>query len=78
MKAKDFDEKFDRGENVTANLDLTRARRPGVEQRRVNVDFPAWMVAELDQEARRLGITRQSIIKVWVAERLQQDHAAAA
>ena len=49
-----------------------------MEQRRVNVDFPAWMVAELDQEARRLGITRQSIIKVWVAERLQQDHAAAA
>jgi hypothetical protein len=70
MKARKFDEQFDRGEDVTAHLDLTRARRPGLVQRRVNVDFPSWMVESLDVEARRLGVTRQSVIKVWIAERL--------
>jgi hypothetical protein len=70
MKARDFESKFDAGEDVTADLDLSRARRPGLEQRRVNVDFPAWMVESLDREARRLGVTRQSVIKVWIAERL--------
>ena len=72
MKAKDFDERFDRGGNVLRHLDLARAARPGNEQRRVNVDFPAWMIDSLDKEARRLGVTRQSIIKVWIAERLQK------
>ena len=71
MKAKDFDRKFDRGESVLSHLDLSKAMRPDQEQRRVNVDFPAWMVQSLDKEARRLGVTRQSIIKVWIAERLQ-------
>ena len=72
MKASEFDKKFDDGENIIAELDVTRARRPGEEARRINVDFPAWMVASLDREARRLGVTRQSIIKMWLAERLQQ------
>jgi hypothetical protein len=72
MKASEFDRKFDAGENVTADLDLSKARRPGQEQRRVNVDFPAWMIESLDREARRLGVTRQSIIKVWIAERLER------
>lgn len=71
MKAKDFDAKFDRGEDVTDLLDLSKAKRPGEEQRRVNVDFPAWMIESLDREARRLGVTRQSIIKVWIADRLE-------
>ena len=71
MKAKEFDRTFDRGEDLTEHLDLSRARRPGEEPRRVNVDFPVWMIDSLDREARRLGVTRQSIIKVWVAERLQ-------
>ena len=71
MKASEFDRKFDEGENITDELDLSRARRPGEETRRVNVDFPAWMVTALDREARRLGVTRQSIIKMWLAERLQ-------
>ena len=71
MKASEFDRKFDEGENITDELDLSRARRPGEETRRVNVDFPAWMVTSLDREARRLGVTRQSIIKMWLAERLQ-------
>jgi len=71
MKAKDFDRKFDRGESVLSELDLSKANRPDQEQRRVNVDFPTWMIQSLDKEARRLGVTRQSIIKVWIAERLQ-------
>jgi len=72
MEAKDFDERFDRGENVVRHLDLARAVRPANEQRRVNVDFPVWMIDALDKEAKRLGVTRQSIIKVWIAERLQK------
>lgn len=72
MKAREFDRKFERGEDITAHLSLAKARRPGEEPRRVNVDFPAWMVASLDREARRLGITRQSVIKMWLAERLQR------
>jgi hypothetical protein len=78
MNPEEFDERFDRGEDITGALDLARARRPGAEQRRVNVDFPVWMIESLDREARRLGVTRQSIIKVWIAERLeQQTHPAA-
>lgn len=75
MKAKVFDRKFDRGENLTEHLELSKARRPGEEQRRVNVDFPTWMIDSLDREAKRLGVTRQSIIKVWIAERLQEPAA---
>ena len=73
MKAKELDKKFDGGEDISKFLDLSRAKRPGREQRRVNVDFPAWMIERLDKEARRLGVTRQSIIKVWIADRLQKD-----
>jgi hypothetical protein len=62
MKAEEFDRLFDEGEDVTSALDLAAARRPGLEQRRVNVDFPVWMVESLDAEAKRLGVTRQSII----------------
>ncbi len=70
MKAKKFDQKFDEGENITSFLDFTKARRASREQRRVNVDFPTWMIEALDREAGRLGVTRQSIIKMWLAERL--------
>jgi hypothetical protein len=72
MKASEFDRKFNAGENILDELDLTQAHRPGLEQKRVNVDFPAWMVMALDREAHRLGVTRQSVIKMWLAERLQQ------
>ena len=75
MKAKAFDRKFNRGENLTAHLDLANARRPGEDQRRVNVDFPTWMIDSLDREAKRLGVTRQSVIKVWIAERLRDRGA---
>ena len=71
MKTNKFDKKFDNSENIIADLDLSRARKPGQGQKRVNVDFPVWMITALDNEARRLGVTRQSIIKMWLAERLQ-------
>jgi len=77
MKAKEFDRRFDAGEDITGDLDLAGLRRPALEQRRVNVDFPSWMIESLDREARRLGVTRQSIIKVWIAERLGRNNAAA-
>ena len=75
MKAKDFDKKFDEGKSVIKHLDLSKARRPAQEQKRVNVDFPLWMIHSLDKEAKRLGVPRQSIIKIWIAERLQQASA---
>lgn len=78
MKAEEFDQAFDRGEDVSPALDLAAARRPGLEQRRVNVDFPVWMIESLDREARRLGVTRQSVIKVWIAERLEHRDPTAA
>ena len=71
MKAKDFDEKFDAGLDVTKHLNITKSRRPEHEPKRVNVDFPSWMVHSLDKEAKRLGVTRQSVIKIWLAERLE-------
>jgi hypothetical protein len=73
MKARTFDRKFDEGKDVTDVLDLSRARRPLQAQKRVNVDFPTWMIRELDSEARRVGVTRQSIIKMWLAERLEHS-----
>jgi hypothetical protein len=73
MKARKFDADFDSGKDITGALDLANARRPLQAQRRVNVDFPTWMIESLDKEARRLGVTRQSIIKVWLAERLEQS-----
>ena len=73
MKTKEFDRKFDKGEDVTPFLDMSKAERPAREQRRVNVDFPSWMIDSLDREAKRLGVTRQSLIKVWIAERLEKD-----
>jgi len=72
MKAEEFDKIFDNGEDITKYLDVSKARRPEQEQKRVNVDFPLWMIHQLDKEAKRLGVPRQSIIKVWVAERLKK------
>ncbi len=75
MKAKTFDRKFDAREKIVERLDLNKARRIGTDAKRVNVDFPAWMVESLDREARRLGVTRQSLIKLWLAEKLAQPAA---
>lgn len=70
MKAREFDRTFESGGDVDDHVDWSRARRPNVETRRVNVDFPAWVVTSLDREAQRLGVTRQALIKTWIAERL--------
>lgn len=72
MKAKAFDRKFESGEDIVDDLDLAQASRPQLAQPRVNVDFSNWMIDRLDKEARRLGVTRQSVIKVWLSERLEQ------
>ena len=71
MKAEKFDQQFDGDVDITASLDLSKAKRVLQEQRRVNVDFPTWMIDSLDREASKLGVTRQSVIKVWLAERLE-------
>ena len=70
MKATEFDRRFDDGEDVSGDLDWSAARRPNVETKRVNVDFPVWVVEGLDRQASRLGVTRQSLIKMWIAEKL--------
>lgn len=75
MKAKDFDKLFDEGKNITSYLDTDRIVRMGDEVQRVNVDFPRWMVDSLDKEAKRLGISRQAVIKFWIAEKLEDYHA---
>jgi hypothetical protein len=72
MKADEFDKKFDAGEDVSGDVDWSKARRPNLAIRRVNVDFPAWVVEALDREAARLGVTRQALIKLWIAERLDK------
>ena len=72
MKAKKFEQQFDDGVDLVASLDLSKAKRVLQDQRRVNVDFPTWMIDSLDREASRLGVTRQSVIKVWLAERLER------
>jgi hypothetical protein len=71
MKATEFDERFDAGEDMSADVDWTKSRRLNVEAKRVNVDFPTWVVTGLDRQAQKLGITRQALIKMWIAERLQ-------
>jgi hypothetical protein len=76
MKAKKFEQQFDDGIDLTACLDLPKAKRVLQEQRRVNVDFPTWMIDSLDREASKLGVTRQSVIKVWLAERLESSTSA--
>jgi hypothetical protein len=78
MKAEEFDKLFDEGKDITHLLDMSSARRPNLELKRVNVDFPLWMVKQLDQESKRLGVTRQSIIKIWLAERLEQSRSVEA
>lgn len=75
MKARELDRRFDAGEDITTALEIARARRTNQEPRRVNVDFPTWMIHSLDKEANRLGVTRQSIIKVWISERLKEKTA---
>jgi len=76
MKAEHLDDIFDSGADLVPHLDLSTVRRLNLEQKRVNVDLPIWMIENLDQEADRIGVTRQSIIKVWLAERLKMERSA--
>ena len=76
VKAKDFDDAFDRGEDVSKYLDKSKARRVNTELKRVNIDFPVWVIDSLDKEARRLGITRQSLVKMWIADKFKTDNKA--
>ncbi|MBF4248440.1 CopG family transcriptional regulator, partial [Vibrio anguillarum] len=71
MKAHEFDAKFESDDDILGDIDLSKVKRPMQKQKRVNVDFPAWMLDSLDREANRVGVTRQSIIKIWLAERLE-------
>ncbi|NOR80376.1 MAG: CopG family transcriptional regulator [Methyloprofundus sp.] len=74
MKAEVFDKKFDDDiEDIIGDLDLSTLKRPNQTQKRVNVDFPVWIIDSLDREASRVGVTRQSIIKLWLAERLEKQ-----
>ncbi len=75
VSAREFDELFETGEDVTRFLDMSEAQRPGLEQRRINLDLPAWMIASLDLAATTVGVTRQSIIKVWLADRIKREGA---
>ena len=71
-KAANFDKQFDDGKSIIEHLDLSKARRPAEEQKRINMEIPVWMLEALDRESKRLGVTRQAIIKLWLAERLEQ------
>lgn len=75
IKAKELDKRFDAGEDINDFLDWDNARRPNIEQKRVNVDLPVWMIGSLDREAKKVGVTRQSIVKVWLAERLKAEQS---
>ena len=76
MKSEELDRRFDSGEDISKYLDLSKIRRPGQEQKRVNVDFPVWMVESLDREASRLGVPRQSLIKMLIARHLEGSRPA--
>jgi len=76
ITAEELDRRFDDGEDITEFLDLDQAFRPNLEQRRVNLDLPNWMIACLDQEAKRVGVTRQSIMKIWMSERIKAEQVA--
>jgi hypothetical protein len=76
ITAKELDKKFDDGEDISQYLDWSKARRPLLDQRRINVDLPKWMIQSLDLEAKRVGVTRQSIVKMWLSERIKAEQVA--
>lgn len=74
ITAQELDRRFDEGEDITPYIDASSLRRPGLEARRVNVDFPEWIIEKLDMQSKMIGVSRQSLIKLWVSERIQQEH----
>lgn len=73
MTAKEFEKHFDEGEDITPYIEKSSVRRPGLEARRVNVDFPEWIIEKLDLQSKRIGVSRQALIKLWVSERIQHE-----
>jgi hypothetical protein len=73
MTAQEFEQRFDEGEDITPFIDMSSIRRPGLEPRRVNVDFPEWMIEKLDWQSRLIGVSRQALVKLWVSERIQKE-----
>ena len=73
MTAQEFEQRFDDGEDITPFIDMSSIRRPGVEPRRVNVDFPEWIIEKLDWQSRLIGVSRQALVKLWVSERIQKE-----
>ena len=71
ISAEEFDRRFDDGEDMADYVDWSRASRPGLEVKRVNLDMPQHMIAKLDQQAKRRGVTRQALMKMWLADRLE-------
>ena len=73
MKAKDLDKLFDSGEvDITPYLELSKLACPHYQQKRVNIDFPEWLLQKIDTLAQKMGVPRQSLIKVLLAERFKQ------
>ncbi len=72
ITAKELDEKFDNGEDVSEYFDWSSARSIHEKPQRVNIDFPSWVVNRLDRESKRLGVSRQALVKLWIAERLEK------
>ncbi len=73
MKTEDFDKAFDEGSDlIDEAVQWDKGFRPNLETRRVNIDFPLWMIKALDREAARLGIARQAVIKTWTAHMIDQ------
>jgi hypothetical protein len=75
MKASEFDKRFDSGESIIDSLDLNQIKKPNLNVKRVNIDFPVWIIKAPDKEAKRIGVTRQAIIKMWIAEHLKHPAA---
>jgi hypothetical protein len=73
MTAQEFEQRFDEGEDITPFSDMSSIRRPGLEPRRVNVDFPELMIEKLDWQSRLIGVSRQALVKLWVSERIQKE-----
>ena len=72
MKAETFDQIFDENKDIDDLVDWSKAHRPNLEQKRVNLDLPKWMIDRLDREAKRLGVARQAIMKIFLAEKLEK------
>lgn len=73
IKADELDRIFDEGQDISAYIDLSNAKRVNFEQKRVNLDLPIWMIEQLDFEAKKLGVARQAIMKMFLAQHLNAD-----